>query len=72
MLPFDPVDGITCGFENIVPADLSHDFSVLAGGPAGADLVLMSINDSYGPPYSPAAGLAAYSPNIYDADEGHH
>jgi hypothetical protein len=59
------LDGINSGFFTVSPDELKHNFSTV-GVVAAADLVLMSISDSYGPPYSAVAGFADYSPEVFD------
>jgi hypothetical protein len=74
----DSLDGVNSGFlENFVfgltPSELTQNFSIVGGGAtAGADLVLISFNDFFGPPYSAVPGVApftSYSPGFYDAAE---
>ena len=65
-------DGILTGAENafltsFTPSALAGQFSLLPGSDAaGADVVLINFQDSYGPPYQPVAAFAHYSPIIYD------
>src|SRR3990172_91447 len=70
---FTPVDGTEFEYQVITfPAgaepDLAHHFSTV-GVDAGADVVLMSLKDSYGPPYRTIAGSASYLVTIYDDAE---
>jgi hypothetical protein len=59
-----------CKLNRIVPSDLNGNFATLPGSAgAGADLILISLNDSYRPSYSAVAGTATYSPGIFDDQE---
>lgn len=65
-------DGILTGAENafltnFVPSAIAGQFNVLPGSDvAGADVVLINFQDSYGPPYQPVAAFSHYSPIIWD------
>jgi hypothetical protein len=70
IIPCTSLTGSTgCKLEDLVPSVLEQHFSIIDADPAGADLVLMSLIDSYGPPYAAVPGSATYSPTIFDDNE---
>ncbi len=61
-----------CRLTQVLPTDLNAPFSTLGSGGAGSDLVLISFNDSYGPPYAPVANTknpTLFSPGLFDDQE---
>ncbi len=68
-------DGILTGAENafltsFTPTALAGQFNLLPGSEeAGADVVLINFQDSYGPPYQPVAAFSHYAPSIWDEFE---
>ena len=71
----DDLNGLDeCRFDPVIPTQLSQNFSITSlGTSAAADLVLISLNDSYGTSpnftYSITPGSASYAPGIFDDAE---